>query len=189
MQPDDAGSFLHVPAMWWLGGRSVGRIDEHGNTNGLGHQLVQESQPLGHDLQEEKIDAGRVAARPGEAGDKTKLDRVFADTEDDRDRRGRGFGRDRSGAHGRGDHGHTTADQVSHQRRQAIVLALQPVVLDRHVLALDIAGFAKSFAERESHSPLQASADPSVDKSDHRKRQLLRTAPRPATPLRRRAPR
>ena len=128
--------------------RRIGRIDEHGNTHGLGHQLMQESQPLGHHLLDEKIDAGRVAARPREAGDKTKLDRVFADAEHDRDRRGRSFGRDRSAAAGRGDHGHTTADQVSHQRRQAIVLALQPVVLDRHVLALDVAGFTKAFAER-----------------------------------------
>jgi hypothetical protein len=33
-------------------------------------------------------------------------------------------------AAGRRNHGHTTADQVSHQRRQAIELALQPVVLE-----------------------------------------------------------
>jgi hypothetical protein len=35
----------------------------------------------------------QVAARPGEAGDKTKLDRVFGDTEDDWDRRCCSFGR------------------------------------------------------------------------------------------------
>jgi hypothetical protein len=34
---------------------------------------MQESQPLGHDLRVDKIDAGRIAARPPEAGDKTKL--------------------------------------------------------------------------------------------------------------------
>jgi hypothetical protein len=56
---------------------------------------MQESQPLGHQLVEERIDAGRVAARPSEAGDKTKLDRVITDTEDDRDRRCCSFGRDR----------------------------------------------------------------------------------------------
>jgi hypothetical protein len=107
---------------------------------------MQQSQPLGVHLLGEKIDAGRVAARPGEAGDKTKLDRVFSDAEDDRDSRGCSFGRKRDSVAPRGDHGHTTADQVSHQRRQAI--ALQPVVLDRHVLALDVAGFAKPLAER-----------------------------------------
>src|SRR5271166_1064185 len=72
-----------------LGARSIRRIHEHGNTNGLRHQVMQEPQPLGHHLQGEKIDAGRVAAGPGEAGDKTKPNRVFGDTEDlAEDRRG-----------------------------------------------------------------------------------------------------
>jgi hypothetical protein len=43
---------------------------------------------------------------------------------------------------------HLSADQIGHQRRQAIVLALQPVVLDRHVLPFDVAGFVEAFAER-----------------------------------------
>ena len=43
----------------------------------------------------EKIDPCQVAARPGEAGDKTKPDRVFADGEDDGDRRGCRLGRER----------------------------------------------------------------------------------------------
>ena len=121
---------------------------------------MQEPQPLGRHLVGEKIDAGRVAAGPGEAGDKTKLDRVFADAEDDRDRRGCSFGRERSGhAAGRGDHGHLSADQIGHQCRQAIVLALQPVVLDRHVLAFDVAGFVEAFAER-GRMRAEASGDP-----------------------------
>ena len=127
--------------------RSIGRIDQHGNTNSLGHQITQEPQPLCHHLRVEKIDAGRVATWPGETGDKTKLDRVFADTENDRDRRRRSFGRQRGRVAGRGDHGHLSANQIGHQRRQAIVLALQPVVLDRHVLAFDVAGFVEAFAE------------------------------------------
>jgi hypothetical protein len=49
---------------------------------------MQEPQPLGRHLVDEKIDAGRIAAGPGEARDKTILDRVTADAEDDRDRRG-----------------------------------------------------------------------------------------------------
>ena len=36
---------------------------------------------------------------------------------------------------------HLSAHQIGHQRRQAIVLPLQPVVLDRHVLPFDVAGF------------------------------------------------
>ena len=187
LQPDGGGGFLHVPQRG-LGGRSIGRIDEHGNTNGLGHQVMQQPQPLGRHLAGEKIDAGRVAAGPGEAGDKTKLDRVFADAEDDRDRRCCSFGRERSGRDaGRGDHGHTAADQIGHQCRQAIVLALQPVVLDRHVLAFDVAGFVEAFAER-GHIARGGIGRPAVDKPDHRQRRLLRARrERPVPPLRREA--
>src|SRR5215211_3860687 len=90
-----------------------------------------------------------VALPPGNAGDQTKPDRVFADAEDDRDRRGRSFGRKGSRvAPGRGDNGHATAHEVGHERWQAIVLALQPVVLDRYILALDVAGFVEALTER-----------------------------------------
>ena len=41
LQPNGGGGFLHLPQRG-LGDRSIGRIDEHGNTNGLGHQVVQE---------------------------------------------------------------------------------------------------------------------------------------------------
>jgi hypothetical protein len=87
-QPDGGGGFLptRVIPRCGLGVRSICRIDKHGNTHGLGRQLMQECQPLRLHLLDEKIDAGRVAARPREAGDKTKLDRVFADAEYDRDR-------------------------------------------------------------------------------------------------------
>jgi hypothetical protein len=37
--------------------------------------------------------------------------------------------------------------EVGHQRRQAIVLAAEPVVLDHHVLALDVAVFAEAFRQ------------------------------------------
>ena len=48
-----------------LGIRGIGRIDQHSNSNRLGHQVVQEPQSLGHKLSEENIDAGHIAARPG----------------------------------------------------------------------------------------------------------------------------
>ena len=96
----------------------------------------------------EKIDTGRIAARSGKACDKTHPDRVFADAEDDRDRRGRSFGRKRGRIGERGDHGHATAHEIGHERWQAIILALQPVVLNHYVLALDVAGFVEALAER-----------------------------------------
>jgi Transposase len=137
----------------------------HDNTNGLGQQVMQEPQPLGHHLVSENIDAGRIAAGPGEAGD-----RVFGDKEDDRDRRCCGFGSERGGQAYRGDRGHLSADQIGHQCRQAIVMALQPVILDRHVLAFHGSGFVEAFAE-PSHI---TGIGPGMDKPDHRQRRLLR---------------
>src|SRR5262249_27828756 len=71
------------------------------------------------------------------------------------------------------DHGHFSADQIGHQCRQAIVLALQPVVLDRYVLAFDVAGLVQAFAERAQIARggigRKASNNP-----DHRLRRLLR---------------
>jgi hypothetical protein len=46
------------------------------------------------------------------------------------------------------DYRNTIADEISHQRRKAIVLAIQQVLFDCHVLALDVTGFSKAFAER-----------------------------------------
>jgi hypothetical protein len=105
---------------------------------------MQEPQPLCDHFPVEKIDACCVATGPGETCDKAKPDRIIADTEDDRDRRCCSFGRERGRVPGRRDYGHTAADQISHQCRQ-IVLALQPVVLDRHVLAFDVAVFVEAF--------------------------------------------
>ena len=112
---------------------------------------MQKRQPLCLQLVREKIDPRQVAARPGKAGDETELDRVFADAEDDRGRRGRSFGcKRRQVAGGRGDNGHATAHELSHERRKAIELALQPVVLHRHVLAFDVAGFVEALTERSA---------------------------------------
>ena len=97
------------------------------------------------------MDPSRVVARPGKAGDQTKPDRVFADAEDDRDRRGGSFGRQGASAEaGCRDHGHAAVDEVSHDRGQAVVMAVQPVVLDHHVLALEVASFVEGFAKRSA---------------------------------------
>ena len=72
----DAGSGFHVSHRR-LGVPSIGRVDEHGHPSGAGHQFTQEFQPLRNQLTAEKVDTRRVTARPGEAGDKTKPDRVF----------------------------------------------------------------------------------------------------------------
>src|SRR6516165_6074326 len=62
LQPHGVGGFLRPPQCS-VGALNIARIDKHGNTNGLGHQLMQECQPLGVHLLVEKIDAGRIATR------------------------------------------------------------------------------------------------------------------------------
>jgi hypothetical protein len=85
----------------------------------------------------------------GEIRDQTQSDRVFADAEDDRDCRGSSFGRKRRLREAAGDnHGHATADQVGDDRRQTIVVTVQPMVFDRHASTLDIVGFTEGVAER-----------------------------------------
>jgi hypothetical protein len=84
LQPHSAGGSLHIPHRSFSIG-SVGRVDEQGNVRCSGDQRKQEFQPLGPELDIEDIDAGQVAARPGEARHETKLHRVVADDKDDRD--------------------------------------------------------------------------------------------------------
>ncbi len=39
LQPDSAGSFVNIPQCG-LGVLSIGRIDQHSNASGVGHQLM-----------------------------------------------------------------------------------------------------------------------------------------------------
>ena len=112
-------------------------------------------------------------------------DRVAADREDDRNRRGRRLCRQcrRSTADG-DDHAHLTADQIGRQRRQSIVLALRPAIFDRHILALDIAGFFQALAERGQRCGVLVRRY-AAEEPDHRHRRLLR--PRRKRPGRRAA--
>src|SRR5262249_4546807 len=65
-----------------------------------------------------------------------------------------------------------------HERRKAIELALQPVVLDRHVLAFDVAGFVEAFAER-SDIAYGVLGRPAVAEADDRRRLLRLRHERP----------
>src|SRR5262245_28698094 len=125
-----------------------------------------------------------VAAWPGKAGDQTMRDRVSANAKGDRDRRGRSFGRPRRRIANRSDNGDATADEVGHERGQAIVLAAEPVVLDDHVLALYVARFAEALTKRGSMAR-GAIERPTADKANHRHGLLLR--PRRERPRHRRA--
>src|SRR6516165_2333674 len=66
LQSETACSFGYL-SQRGLGIRRIGRIDQHGNSNRFGHQVVQEPQPLGHKFSEENIDAGSYCL-PAEQG-------------------------------------------------------------------------------------------------------------------------
>ena len=135
---------------------------------------MHESQSLGVDLGGEKIDTSRIAARVGEAGDEAERYRVLGHAEYDRDRCRCGLGGERGGiAAGRGDHGNVAPHQVVQQRRQAFVMAIHPMVLDRNILAFDVARFAQPLAECRKPCRLDV-GHPAVDEGNQRQRRLLR---------------
>ena len=162
------------------------RADEHGNASGCRHHLTQEFQPLGHHLSRENIDTCQVAARPGKASDKTKPDRVIADVEDDGDRRGCRLGRDRRTISNCCDHGDLAANQFGRQRGQPIELTLRPAVLDRYVLAFNIAGVFEALA-KSAHTVRVCVRRCGAEETDHRHRRRLRARGERPRPSRRRA--
>src|SRR5262245_19425283 len=137
-------------------------------------QNEQELEALRSDLGEEKIDAGEITAGMAETVDQADAHRVGALHEEDRDRAGSLFGRERSQrALQRYDHRYLTADQVGDQARHPIVAALPPTVFDGDVLTLDIASLSQSLMKIDQ---IAARLVPrcQVKESDHLHRRLLR---------------
>src|SRR5262249_18836326 len=94
------------------------------------------------------IDTGQVAARPGDARDKTKPDRIIRNGEDDWDCRGCRLGRlRRRGASAGDDDSDLPANQVGRQLWKPVILALRPAVDDHHILALNVAGLLQPITE------------------------------------------
>jgi hypothetical protein len=131
---------------------------------------MQKPQPLGVDLINKKVDACRVAVRSGQTSDQTKLDRVFTDTENDRivavavlaswaeiERPGAAITATRR----------RTRFAISGGRRLYCILALQPVVLDRHVLALNVSSFVEALTECSSASRV-GFGPPTMNEADNR---------------------
>jgi hypothetical protein len=63
--------------------------------------------------------------------------------------------------------------EIGRQCRKTIVLTLSPTVFDRDVLALDIPGFAQTFAKRGDKS-CRFAWRPAAQIANHRHRRLLR---------------
>jgi hypothetical protein len=123
-----------------------------------------------------ETDAGEIAAGPSEAGDQACCNRVGAGVENDRDRRGRVLRRERRSVTALGhDHVDLAGDEVGSQRGQPIKLTLGPAVFDRHVLSVEVAGFAQPLAESgelQLNQRFHAGVKPAKE-ADHRHRLLL----------------
>src|SRR5262245_20041080 len=154
---------------------SVAWIDENSYAIGPRHHVSQQSKTLCGQLNCKKIYAGRVSTWPTEAGDKTQLDRIFADTEHDRNGLCRGLSRkSRRGAARDGNNRRPATKQVGHHFRHQIVSALRPAVFNRHVLPFYVAAFTQAFPKgRDTISG--GLGCPGVDHPDHWHRRRLRT--------------
>jgi hypothetical protein len=117
-------------------------------------------------------DTRYIAARPVQAGNKSKLHRIARCREDNRNRSGRRLCRDRRRAI-RDDRGHLAANQIGRHCGQSIVLTLGPAVFDEHVLAFSVAGFAQALAEGGGHIHIFPGRSP-IEEPDHGHRRLLR---------------
>ena len=123
--------------------------------------------------------------RSRKAGDQTQFDRVFCDGEHNRNRRSCRFCCERRLRGAGGDnYSHASTDKVGDDLRQTIVTALQPMVIDRGVLTLDIAGFPETVAERGCGRS-ECLCRPGLEEPDHRQCRLL-LCPRRHRPRRRR---
>src|SRR5262249_44866301 len=70
------------------------------------------------------------------------------------------------------DHRRLTAYQIGCEIGQSVVLVLRPAILNRHILALDVAGFTEALAECGQKAGI--SRPRAVEESYHRHRRLLR---------------
>jgi len=93
-----------------------------------------------------KHDAGHIAARPVETGDKPGSNRIKARDNRDGHRRGCRLGRWRRTAV-RDYYEYLTADKIGRQCRQTVTVILRPAILNRHVPTLDKSGFAQALVE------------------------------------------
>ena len=146
LQPDGASRRFHV-SQRGLGIAALAGLTSTAMRAAAGTSSRSSSSRFAANSSLRKLIAGQVAARPGEARDKTKPDRVVADEKTigivvvaalaANAECGRQPRRSRRPA----------ANQFGRQRRQPIALILGPAVFDRHVLAFDIAGLLQALAK------------------------------------------
>src|SRR5262245_60547106 len=130
-------------------------------------------------LDHKESETREVSARARETGNEAGRDRVVATGEDDRCRGGSAFRRMCSKVPAACRYQVDPAgNDLRGQRRQAIVMALSPAVLDLHVLALDITGVLEALPE-SGHVCCKGSWRPAAEIANHRHRLLRARRERP----------
>ena len=125
----------------------IARIDEYAKPSCGGYQLTQNLHALCHQFAGQKIDAGQIAARPGNIRDKTERDRVFSDTEDNRYCGCCRLGGKCPGLADDDHHADLMTDQIGSQFRKTIEPAFRPAIFDGDIATLDIAALRQGLAQ------------------------------------------
>src|SRR5262249_10659274 len=130
----------------------------------------------------EKVQAGRVAARPIKAFDQAELHWIIRGNKDDRDRRSCRLGGQARSKAADCNHSYAALDQVCKKSRQPLKFTIGPTILASKIAPLSIPRISQAPPECGYVGSVRRGA---ADKSDQWHRRLLR--PCPERPCRRAA--
>src|SRR5439155_5935959 len=147
VRSEGARSILHFPRFGRR--RRKSWIDKHRNGSAIGYKLPSKLQPLRPHFRSHNGRAREIAPRPVKTGNKSSLNWVAPESEDDRYGPRRCLGRQRRRlTTGRSNHCNLTADQFGSELGQSIVAAFCPTILYCDVLTFEIADLAQTLAKR-----------------------------------------
>ena len=146
MNLQDTGSFLETGQYTFI--ERVGRVRDDPHYLSFGHNLMQHLDLFVRHCLFRQADAGKVAARSVETGDKASGDGIGTRDEYNRNGCGRRLCREHSRKAECRNRGHVALDQFGGEGWQSIVMPLRVAVFYRDVLTLDIAHSGKTGAER-----------------------------------------
>src|SRR5262249_45455845 len=105
------------------------------------HYFMKQLKPFWFERNAQAAYTGDIAARPVHPGGEALLHRITGSLKDDRYHGGSRFCREtRSRSADSGNDGNLATDKISRHLRQSVVLTRRRAILDRNVLALNIAG-------------------------------------------------
>src|SRR5262249_17179435 len=119
----------------------------------------------------EKVQAGRVAARPIKAFDQAELHWIIRGNKDDRDRRSCRLGGQARSKAADCNHSYAALDQICKESRQPLKFTLGPTILDSNIAPLSVTGISQPTPECGYVGSVRRGA---ADKSDQWHRRLLR---------------